>query len=143
MLEPGYLEQKPNHRAVLIRRVLILTPMAVIVTALFLVAFGNRAWVPVVILGLATLAADIEALSALRDLRARPVTTRGVITRLLKKSRFLFFGRVDYMFIGRTLFEIGAIAASELRPGDEVVIEHWPHSNLVISLARPPLEPGQ
>ena len=143
MLDPGYLEQKHNHRAALIRRVLILTPMAVVVSMLFLVAFVNRAWVPIVILGLAALAADIEAASAIRDLRAEPVKTRGEITRLLKKSRFLFFGRVDYMFVGRSLFEIGAIAASELRPGDEVVIEHWPHSNLVISLQRAPLEPGR
>src|SRR3990170_2737542 len=134
MLESGYLEQKPNHRAVLMRRVLMLTPTAVAVTALLVIAIGNLpgSLVPVVILGLATLAADIEAISVLRDLRATPVTTRGVITRLLKKSRFLFFGRVDYLFIGRALFEIGAIAAHELRPGDEVIIEHWPHSNLVV-----------
>ncbi|MSQ31241.1 MAG: hypothetical protein EXR64_04335 [Dehalococcoidia bacterium] len=136
--EIDYLEQRGNHRAALIRRALLLTPTALAATGLFFysVQFLPGSLFPVIIITLCALAVDFEAIATLRDLRAQPTTTRGRVDRLWRKSRYLFLGRVDYMLIGRLLFEIGPIAASELRPGDEVVVEHWPHTTIVISLGR-------
>ncbi|MEI7926393.1 MAG: hypothetical protein WCI61_09430, partial [Chloroflexota bacterium] len=67
-----------------------------------------------------------------------PATTRGQVARLWKKSRFLFAGRVDYMLVDRKLFEVNPISATELHEGDEVIVEHWPHTNVLISLQRAP-----
>jgi hypothetical protein len=133
-----YLERRENPRAALVRRAALLTPAAIVMTGL---AFYSAQYLPgsilpLILIALCGVAIDIEAVAALRDLRAQPVTTRGKIDRLWKKSRYLFFGRVDYMLIGKTLFEVGAIAATELRPGDAVIVEHWPHTALVITLAR-------
>ena len=136
--EADYLEQRANHRTALLRRAILLTPTAFIVTGLLFYSaqYLPQSLFPMILIGLCTIAIDIEAIATLRDLRAQPVTTRGKIARLWKKSRYLFFGRVDYMVVDRTLFEIGAIAATELRPGDEVVVEHWPHTTMLITLAR-------
>jgi hypothetical protein len=131
-----YLEHRENHRSALIRRAILLTPTAIAITSLLLYSLSYQAWVPAFVLALCTFAVDYEAFSTLRDLRAEPTTTQGRIDRLWKKSRYLFIGRVDYMLIARLLFEISANSAAELRPGDEVVVEHWPHTTMVISLAR-------
>ena len=141
MLDSRYVDQQPHHRRALVQRAVLLTPVAVLVTGLFLVALSNQAWVMVVIIGIVAVAADVEAIAALRDLRARPVLTQGVVGRTWKKSRYLFIGRVDYMLVDGALFEISAIAATELQAGDEVIVEHWPHSHLVVSIARAPLKP--
>ena len=133
-----YLEQRDNHRAIVIRRAIIFTPGAIILTGLFLFSLMHL-WASIImaiLVGIAALAVDIEALSALRDLGARPATTRGRIHRLWSKARFLFFGRVHYMLIDRQLFEVDAIAAMELQPGDEVEIRHWPHTNVIVTLER-------
>ncbi len=136
--ELDYLEQRANHRTALVRRAILLTPTAIVITGL--VAYSAQylpaSLMPAIILAICAIAVDFEAISTLRDLRAEPTTTRGQIARLWKKSKYLFIGRVDYMLVDRLLFEIGPIAAAELRPGDEVVVEHWPHTTMVISLAR-------
>ncbi len=143
MLDLRYVEQQPNHRRTLVRRAVLLAPLAIVMTGVLLYAIASlpSSIVMVIIVGIGTIAVDVEAIAALRDLRSRPVSTRGVIGRIWKKSRYLFLGRVDYMLIGHALFEISAIAATELQAGDEVIVEHWPHSNLVISIDRAPLKP--
>ena len=131
-----YLEQREDHRTALIRRAILLTPTAIAITALLVYSLSYGAWIPAFVIGLCTFAVDYEAFATLRDLRSEPMTTQGKIDRIWKKSRYLFIGRVDYMLVDRLLFEISAVSAAELRPGDEVVIEHWPHTTMVISLAR-------
>ena len=136
--EIDYLEQRRNHRPALVRRALLLTPTAIAATGLLFYS-AQYLWgslLPVIIIALCAIAVDFEAVSTLRDLRSQPTTTRGRVDRLWKKSRYLFLGRVDYMLVGRLLFEIGPVAATELRPGDEVVVEHWPHTAIVITLGR-------
>ena len=140
MFDPRLLQSRSDSRSAVLRRAIILTPSALVLLAMLSISvtYLPQSWFPVLLLGLATAAAAIEAIAALRDLRAQPTSTRGVVQRLWKKSRFLFFGRIDYMIVNRRLFEVDAIAATELREGEEVVIEHWPHTNVIISLARPP-----
>lgn len=140
MAEPRILEQRSNSRSSVIRRAVILTPVAIVLLILlaFSITYLPRSIMAVVVLALGAIPATIEAVSAVRDLRAAPVTTRGHINRLWKKSRYLVIGRVDYALVGRRLFEVEALTAMELHEGDEVIIEHWPHTNIVISLTVPP-----
>lgn len=142
MFDPRVIETRSNSRTAVVRRAAILTPSAIALLVLLAISasYLPQSFFPVILLGLGALAATIEAVAALRDLRAEPQVTTGKVQRLWRKGRFLFLGRVDYMLVNRSLFEIGAIAASELHEDDEVVIEHWPHTHIVISLARPPLD---
>lgn len=138
-LDPRYLEQRFDHRAAVVKRAIIFVPGAVVLTGLLLLALVNlpSSIVMVVILGISALAVDVEAIAAVRDLPAEPIASRGRIDRLWDKSRFLFFfGRVNYLLLGRRLFEISTPARMELQPGDEVEIFHWPHTNIVITLER-------
>lgn len=136
------LEERDDHRRRLLRTVLIYTPGGVIATGLFLVAAvsllsGNiGAIFAAVIMGLIAFAIDYEALSAVRDLRAEPTVTEGQVLRKWSKGRIAIFGRVHYVLIGRSVFEVGPVAAAEVQAGDHLRIEHWPHTNGVISVHR-------
>jgi hypothetical protein len=138
MNDERYLEWRENHRQQVVHRALLYTPGAIVLTGLAVwAALGLWSTIVMfVILGIAAVAIDIEALSALRDLGSRPVRTVGLIQRSWTKSRFLFFGRVHYLIVERRLFEISPLTAAELNRGDEVRIEHWPHSNVIVSLER-------
>ena len=142
MLDLRILEERTNSRSSVILRAALLTPMALLLLALlgWSANFLPSSFLAVTVLTLGGIPAAIEAISAIRDLKAQPATTRGVVVRLWHKSRYLFVGRVDYMLVSRKLFEINAITATELHEGDEVVVEHWPHTNIVISLSRAPLD---
>lgn len=142
MLEPNVLESRANSRRSVVLRAVILTPMAVLLLSLLAISvqYLPSSFLAVTVLALGGIPAGIEAYSAIRDLRTEPITTRGTIRRLWKKTRFLFFGRVDYMLVERRLFEINAVTAMELRDGDEVEIVHWPRTNVLISLTRVPVE---
>jgi len=143
MLDPNVLEQRDNSRTAVVMRALLLTPVAAVMLGLlaFSITFLPSSFVAVTILTLGGIPAAIEAVNALRDLRATPKETRGQVERLWTKARYLFVGRVDYMLVNRKLFEVNAITRAELQVGDEVVIQHWPHTHIVISLARPPADP--
>lgn len=136
------VEERDDHRRRLLRTVLIYTPGGVIATALFLVAASSLisgnvgAIFATMIVGLIAFAVDYEALSALRDLRAEPTVTEGAIARKWSKGRIAFFGRVHYVLIGRAVFEVGPVAAAELRDGDQLRIVHWPNTHGVISVHR-------
>ncbi|MEX2446933.1 MAG: hypothetical protein WD734_06275 [Dehalococcoidia bacterium] len=143
-LDLNFIEERRNHRTVLLRRAAIMTPGAMLSTGLLVWAIMHlpSSIFATIILGLSSAALLLESVSALRDLPAQPVQTRGRIARLWKKSRYLFFGRIDYMLVDGTLFEVNAVTAMELHEGEEVVVEHWPHSNIIASVARPPAEPA-
>jgi hypothetical protein len=140
MLDPNVLEERSNSRTSVILRAAILTPMAVVLLSLLALSaqYLPASFLAVFVLTLGGVPAAIEAVAALRDLKATPTTTRGTVSRLWKKSRFLFAGRVDYMLVDRKLFEINALSATDLHEGDEVIVEHWPHTNILISLQRAP-----
>lgn len=136
MRDQRYLEQRHNHRSIVVRRALLLTPGAIGLTALLVFGIMNlpNSIIMTVIVGIAAIAIDIEAIAALRDLRATPITTHGKVQRSWSKARFLFFGRVHYLLVKRRLFEVHPLTGLELRPDDEIEIHHWPHSNVVITL---------
>jgi len=137
-LDTDPIEANPKHRLALLRRSAVYVPAAAFATALFVYALlalpGSI--IMVIIVGLFTVPLDIEAVAALRDLRLRPVVTEGRIERKWSKARFAFFGRVHYLLVQDKLFEVGPVAGMELRLGDQVRIEHWPHSHVLASVTR-------
>lgn len=137
-MEPDVIETHLKHRQALLRHVMIYVPSGIVATALLLYSLTllPQSIVGVVILAAFGFAVNVEAISALRDLRARPVVTEGRIDRKWSKARFAFFGRVHYLLVDKKLFEVGPIGGAELQLGDQVRVEHWPHSNTLVSIAR-------
>lgn len=131
-----YLEYRANHRLALYIRAAIFVPSGIALTAVLVVALMQGAWVAVVVVGIGAVAVDSEAISTVRDLVSKPVTTQGKVGRSWKKARFLFLGSIHYIMVRGRLFEIGPVAAMELRPGDEIRAYHWPHTNAIITLER-------
>ena len=88
MFDPRLLQSRSDSRSAVLRRAIILTPSALVLLAMLSISvtYLPQSWFPVLLLGLATAAAAIEAIAALRDLRAQPTSTRGVVQRLWKKS---------------------------------------------------------
>jgi hypothetical protein len=136
------IEERPLDRHLIVRNVAIYGPAsALVVLLLFLAAgalFTGRlgAILPTIVLTIVVFAVVYELVAALRDLRAEPVTVEGTTGRIWKKSKFMFFGRQDYLLVDRKVFEIGRVAATELEAGQRVSIRHWPHTMRVITLER-------
>ena len=137
MPDPRVIEERTASRSTVMRRALILTPSAIVLLILLTISstYLPYSFLAVAVLALGGIPAAFEAVSALRDLRAEPTTTTGTINRLWKKSRFMLIGRVDYALVDGQLFELRSTTAMDLRDGDRVIIDHWPHTNTVISLA--------
>jgi hypothetical protein len=134
------LEEHTGARASVIRKAIIHTPPAIVavsLTALAVVSLlqGDSALpVGVIIFGLFAFSFSLQSIAAVRDLRATPITSHGEVRRAWTRARFLFIGRIHYFQIERRVFEVGAIAHGELRPGDTVDVVHWPHTNIIVTL---------
>ena len=137
-MDPDVVEAHPKHRQALLRRTAVYTPSAVLATVILVYALLSlpQSLIMVFIVGLFTIPLDMEAVAALRDLLAEPVVTEGRIDRKWSKARFAFFGRVHYILVGKDLFEVGPVAGMELQLGDQVRVEHWPHSHTLVSVTR-------
>jgi hypothetical protein len=137
-----FVERRTPTRSPILRNAVLYTPAAVVSVVLFMLALasllsGNSgAILPTLLLAAVGFALVYEALAALRDLRAEPVVTEGEVDRIWKKAKLLVFGRQDYLLVQKRVFEIGAIAATELSVGQVISIEHWPHTMRVITVER-------
>ncbi|MDP6605149.1 MAG: hypothetical protein QF664_02645 [Dehalococcoidia bacterium] len=151
-MNPTLLEERSDHRAVLIRKAAIHVPAAIgafIVSALLFVSLlqGNLGvLIGLTIMGLVSFAVGFEASAAMRDLRKEPTTTRGEALRVWSKGRFLFLGRVYYVLVSGRVFELSREAYGSIEYGDNLEIVHWPHTNVVVTLhlveAPPESAPG-
>jgi len=137
-VDPDVIEVHPRHRQALLRRVAVYVPSAVIATVLFAYALTAlpRSLIMVIIVAIFTIPLNMEAVATVRDLSAQPVVTEGRIDRKWSKARFAFFGRVTYLMVNKKLFEVGAVAGLELQLGDQIRVEHWPHSHILVSVTR-------
>ena len=137
-MDADVIETNPRHRRALLQRVVVYVPSAIIASAILAYALLSlpQSLIMVIIIGIFTVPVDMEAVAVLRDLPAQPATTEGRIDRKWSKSRFAFFGRVTYILVEKHLFEIGPVAGLELQLGDQVRVEHWPHSHTLISITR-------
>ncbi len=136
------LEENLGQRAGIYRRALIFTPLAVASIFAFLFAFNSLiagnigAVLGSGVLGIIAFALSFEAVAALRDLRATPIRSAGPTERVWVKSKFLVFGRTGYLLLNGRVFEIRVDTSMLIEAGQPVTIEHWPHTNLVVTLHR-------
>jgi hypothetical protein len=129
-------------RASLLRGALIYTPLlcaGVILTTLSILGRINAGAVLTVIEALLTVLFAHQSIQSIRDLRARPVTTEGVIGRKWSKMDFLI-ARSHYIGIGHNIFRVSAIDWRLLEEGDSVAIVHYPHTGTVVSAEQLPPE---
>jgi hypothetical protein len=145
------IEEHGEHRSRIVRTAIINVPLAlafgaVAATALFYaVTTSYGALVGAIVFGLPAFAFGYEGLGALRDLRARPVVTRGEVARLWSKGTVLWLSRAYYLLVefpvaGRDkpdhrFFVISLDTFTQLDEGRTVEVTHWPHTNTVVSLA--------
>jgi hypothetical protein len=134
------IDEDLGHRLALQRKLIIHTPVAVVswgitIWLLLVVLSGNLgALIGLTIAAIVTAAFTFEASASIRDLRCEPITTRGNIDRAWKKGRFLFIGTVRYLIVRGRVFELTQEAFISLQEDEVVEIQHWPHTNVVISL---------
>ena len=144
------LEERGARRPVLVRKVLIHAPLAAafgaVSAAALYYAFTNSlgALVGAAVFGLPAFAFGYEALTAARDLRAQPMVTRGRIARMWNKGTILWMTRAYYLLVeqpvaegakpGQRFFVVSHESYLQLEEGRTVEVEHWPHTNTVLSL---------
>ena len=143
------LLEQPEDRArrVIVRKAVVYTPLALVFAAVTAVALfyaltnSLGALVGALIFGLPAYALGYEAWSALRDLRAAPILTRGVVTRMWNKGTVLWMTRAYYLVVEvhgaqrqQLFFVISPEAYLQLEDGRSVEVRHWPHTNTVLSL---------
>jgi hypothetical protein len=144
------IEELGERRHILLRKVLVYTPLALAFGAVTLAALyyaftsSLGALVGASIFGLPAFAFAYEALTALRDLRSQPMTTRGTVARMWNKGTVLWMTRSYYLLVEfpstrgkereQRFFVISPVAYLQLEEGRTVEVEHWPHTNTIVSL---------
>ncbi len=132
------LQDEPRDRRGLARMALLHAPLAVVSGAgalwllLLLVGGEPGAIIGLSLAGFVFFATAFQAVTALRDLRAEPVTTTGIVLRKRRPGIFLMLGRTHYVRLRAGAFVVSVPAYHELGEDDEVEIEHWPHTRRVI-----------
>ena len=128
------------HRRTLLRMVLMYGPLAVGALALFMVpvtallggAYG--AVIPLIIVGALLIALTFQATMALRDLRSRPLFTRGEVQRTWTKGGLLWFFRSHFLMVNRQVFVVPPEMWVRVGEGEMVEAHHWPHTRTVIRM---------
>jgi hypothetical protein len=143
------LYEHDGHRSRVIRKALIHGPLSLFTISVTLwlaisVLGGNLgALFGFLMMALISFAIGLEGLSAVRDLVAVPVKSRGEIWRAWSKGRFLFIGTIHYILVENRVFEVEAHTFSSVEVGNVVELEHWPHTNVVASLHLVEKEPEE
>jgi hypothetical protein len=138
MSQPEYLEENLDSRQSLKRQAFFRVPLGLLVFGLFGVSFASflggsyGAVFPGIVLAILSWAFVVEAMSALRDLRAEPVTTTGKVRRVWSRGSLLWFFRSHYVYVDKIVFSVDAVTGLSVQPGDTVEVEHWPHTKTVI-----------
>ena len=145
------LEVRERPQRTLQRMAWMYTPLALVALGLFSVSLWNLiagnigAIFPAVFLGVVAFALAYQAVTAIRDLRAEPMTTTGEVQRSWSKGApMLWFVKSHYLRVAGRIFVVGPVTQLEVHEGDVVQVEHWPHTNTVREvrrLQRAPVEP--
>ncbi|MCY3656591.1 MAG: J domain-containing protein [Chloroflexi bacterium] len=128
------------HRRTLLRMVLMYGPLAVGALALFMVPLtaliGGTvgAVIPLIIVGALLIALTFQATMALRDLRSRPLFTRGEVQRTWSKGGLLWFFRSHFVMVNRQVFVVPPEMWVRVGEGEMVEVHHWPHTRTVIRM---------
>jgi hypothetical protein len=138
MTQSEYLEDSTTHRRTIVRNAILYGPFALVGAGLFLhslsglLAGSVGALFPAVIIGILTTAFGVEALGALRDLRAEPITTTGKVRRTWSRGGLFWFFRSHYMYVDKHVFTVHPLTSMSIQAGDTVEVVHWPHTKTVI-----------
>lgn len=136
------IEERRNHRRAVIRQALLYTPGAILVPIPLAIAIGSvlqgqyGALIAGTILLLIEIALLFQAVAALRDLRAQPRTTTGMIRRAWSKGIVLGFIRSHYLLVERSVFDVSVVTYSLVTEGDNIEVKHWPHTKTVIEIRK-------
>ena len=126
-------------RRTVVRSALVWVPLFVLFVALAVyllvrtLTVSDGAWVGFVIAGLMALLTSSQVFPALRDLRAEPIETEGMITHKGSKADTLIFRR-HYATVGKRVFPVRK-DVWELMPGvsERIYLRHLPHTNTLIA----------
>jgi hypothetical protein len=147
------IEERANHRRTVLRMAALYTPAALVAVGLAGASVFNMltsSWAAVVgvlLFSPVAFATSYQAITALRDLGAQPVVTRGILERAWDKGTVLWLTRSYYALVttpradgregrDRHVFVISQEAYLQLEEGSNVEIEHWPHTHTVIRVSR-------
>ena len=141
MTQGEYLEERADHRRIVMRMAALNAPCALLAASFFalsLVSFLDGAVgaiLPMTILGVIAIAFASEATAAVRDLRTpAPVTMTGEVRRTWSRGGLMWFFRSHYMYVDKTVFTVSPVTSLSVQPGDTVEVEHWPHTKTVIRI---------
>lgn len=146
------LRTEPRARRAVVRMAVLYTPLTIAMVVLAAIALFNllngafAAVIGVVIFGIISFATGYQAWTALRDLRAEPVRTRGIVDRAWDKGTVLWITRAHYALVrsplpgdaerfARRVFVLPEDVYREIAEGGEVEIDHLPHTNTVLRFA--------
>ena len=128
------------HRRTLLRMLLMYGPLTVGALALFMVPLTSLldgtvgAVIPLLIVGALLIALAFQATMALRDLRSRPLFTRGEVQRAWTKGGLLWFFRSHFVMVNRQVFVVPPEMWVRVGEGEMVEAHHWPHTRTVIRM---------
>ena len=127
-------------RSSLIRVALVFTPLFLLSLAgIGIIIFNlvregpSGLIITLVLLSLAAFLTGHQSIQSLRDLRSSPRVSSGLVDRKWSRAD-LFILRSYYIYVGRSVFKVTPLIHSELEEGDTVSVNHYPHTNTVISV---------
>jgi hypothetical protein len=133
-------EAQRAARSSLIRTTLVFTPLFLLSLAGIAAVMFNLARegpsgliVTLVLLCLAASLTGHQSIQSLRDLRSSPRVSTGPVERKWSRAD-LFVLRSYYIYVDRSVFKVTPLIYTELEEGDMVSVNHYPHTNTVISV---------
>jgi hypothetical protein len=137
---PGLEEAYRAARSSLIRVALVFTPLFLLSLAgIGIVIFNlvregpSGLIITLLLLSLAAFLTGHQSIQSLRDLRSSPTVSNGLVDRKWSRAD-LFILRSYYIYVDRSVFKVTPLIYTELEEGDTVFVNHYPHTNTVISV---------
>ena len=137
---PGPEEAQRAARSSLVRVALVFTPLFVLSLAgIGIVIFNlvregpSGLIITLLLLLLAAFLTGHQSVQSLRDLRSSPRLSTGLVDRKWSRAD-LFVLRSYYIYVDRSVFKVTPLIYIELEEGDTVSVNHYPHTNTVISV---------
>jgi hypothetical protein len=137
---PGLEEAYRAARSSLIRVALVFTPLFLLSLAgIGIVIFNlvregpSGLIITLLLLSLAAFLTGHQSIQSLRDLRSSPTVSNGLVDRKWSRAD-LFVLRSYYIYVDRSVFKVTPLIYTELEEGDTVFVNHYPHTNTVISV---------
>jgi hypothetical protein len=127
-----------SPRGRLIRDAIIYTPIFLLCAVLLLLMMAgviDRAIVGMILLAIVTFLFGYQSIQTLRDLREQPRQFEGAVARRWTK-RDGFVVKSHYVAVNKAIFRIPVDAYMDVKVGDSVRIEAYPHTGMVLRCER-------